>query len=114
MKLSPILIFASLALAAATPAQDLADDLSPREALPTEPVARQCESGCSCRRGLPAGIYCGNCVVSAGGGAATRAIQRGRMETHLYQCDSAGGCYSYGPANVCGTQRAWCQSGEAV
>lgn len=111
MRLINLLTLAGAALTAATPIQEPASaDVLPREALPAELFARQCTAGCSCVRGLPAGVYCGNCVVGAG----TFAVSSGRNRRHAYQCNASGGCCSYGAANDCGTSSARCRSGSPV
>lgn len=106
MRLSLVLTLASLALATASP--EPAVDLSARE---PELTPRDCNAnGCKCVTGLQAGIYCGNCVVGAG----TYAISAKRVASHVYQCNSSGGCCDYGPATDCGGKGARCQEGSGV
>ncbi|OLN86680.1 hypothetical protein CCHL11_03855 [Colletotrichum chlorophyti] len=81
----------------------------PREALPAELSGRACTyNGCQCVSGLSQGVYCGNCVVGAG----TYAVRTKRVRNHAFECNSSGGCCSYGAASDCGTSRARCREGS--
>ncbi|KAK2011835.1 hypothetical protein LZ32DRAFT_606090 [Colletotrichum eremochloae] len=80
-----------------------------REAASPEIFERACTyNGCQCVSGLAQGVYCGNCVVGAG----TYAVKTKRVRTHAFECNSSGGCCSYGAASDCGTSRARCRSGS--
>ncbi|KAF6794664.1 hypothetical protein CSOJ01_13613 [Colletotrichum sojae] len=82
-----------------------------REALPAELAGRACTyNGCQCVSGLSQGVYCVNCVVGAG----TYAVKTKRVRTHAFECNSSGGCCSYGVASDCGTSRARCKEGSPV
>ncbi|KXJ88062.1 hypothetical protein Micbo1qcDRAFT_207811 [Microdochium bolleyi] len=84
-----------------------APDLTVREP-PTrvELVARACKTnGCQCKKGLPQGQYCGNCVATSDG---KWVITTKRVYTHIYECSKNGDCCDYGVASDCGGLNARC------
>jgi hypothetical protein len=101
----------ALAAVAAEPAPVAIAEVSPREAVPEIPAeltARACvANGCQCSTKYPLeqGQYCGNCVWSNGAGYIITAK---RVNNHVYECNSSGGCCDYGPASDCGSGTARC------
>ncbi|EMD66162.1 hypothetical protein COCSADRAFT_34739 [Bipolaris sorokiniana ND90Pr] len=101
------LLFAVTALASPSPEANNNPTLANRDSLPLD--KRACSyNGCACISGLPAGVYCGNCVAGAG----TYAIRTKRVSTHAYQCNSSGRCCDYGVASDCGKSVARCRQGS--
>lgn len=81
---------------------------SPEDTAVNSLAKRACDyNGCACVSGIPAGVYCGNCVVGAG----TYAVRTKRVRTHVFQCGARGACCDYGYATDCGGDGARCRSG---
>ena len=80
--------------------------------IPDELSKRACTSGCACKKGIKAGLYCGACLVSIGG-PTTFAITKKKYDTHIYQCGSNGSCCDYGVRTSCKKANSQCASGSS-
>lgn len=108
MRPSAILVLFTASLSAAAAVEAPVEARAPE---PAEIFGRACSSnGCKCVTGIPAGIYCGNCVVGAG----TYAVKTKRVAKHAFQCGAGGACCDYGTASDCGTTHGRCQSGSPI
>lgn len=109
MQLKTLLLFAAAALATAAAVEPAtARDLE----IPAELSKRACKAGCSCKKGIKAGLYCGNCLVSSGH-TMVFAITKGQSDLHIYQCNTNGGCCDYGTATKCKKVDGQCASGTS-
>lgn len=105
IKMRSKLVFLFAALATVVAAAD------PNLAAPENLVKRACrDTGCKCVRGLPQGVYCGNCVVGAG----TFTVSKNRVLNNAFECSPSGGCCNYGFARDCGTRNARCKEGSPL
>jgi hypothetical protein len=110
MKLQSLFLLAAASIAAAS----VAAPLTGRDVeLPAELVGRSCVSGCKCRTGLKAGLYCGTCVVDING-STNWPVSTGWSAHHIYQCGSSGSCCDYGTASDCSTTHGRCAEGSTI
>ncbi|KFY97508.1 hypothetical protein V500_02041 [Pseudogymnoascus sp. VKM F-4518 (FW-2643)] len=112
MQLKTLFLLATVSLtaAAAATAPVTEGDLE----IPAALVERSCSAnGCTCAKGIKAGVYCGSCVVTIGG-QTDWVIGRMWNDKHAYQCGSNGSCCDYGTASDCGTSKGRCASGKSI
>ncbi|KFY81849.1 hypothetical protein V500_11037 [Pseudogymnoascus sp. VKM F-4518 (FW-2643)] len=108
MQLKTLLLFTAATALATSVAVEPATERSLE--IPAELSKRACTAGCACRKGIKAGLYCGPCLVSAGG-SMDFAVVKGRSDTHVYQCGSNGSCCDYGVRDSCRKASSQCASG---
>jgi len=110
MQLKTLLLFTAATALAIAAADEPAIERSLE--IPAELAKRACKAGCGCRKGIKAGLYCGPCLVSAGG-SMDFAVTKGRSNLHVYQCGSDGSCCDYGVRDSCAKPNGQCASGSS-
>ncbi|KAK7182508.1 hypothetical protein PSPO01_11506 [Paraphaeosphaeria sporulosa] len=109
LNLLNLAVFASLAAASPTAGAEALS--SPEQAVGVPLEKRACTyTGCTCLKGIKAGVYCGNCYNPKDHNywAVQTKGSSSRFATHAFQCASSGDCCDYGVASDCGKTSARC------